>query len=472
MRDVRFNPRQPRSRSYRNRANLCRKEIRTNKEHLLLFGGTGSGKGTRILMPNLLDISGSRSIVVIDPKGELAAVTAKFRREVSDVVILNPFGVLTEYYADMRGVGFNPLATLNPESEDFNVDASLLAEAMITIDSKTQPHFDHSARALASAIIMHVTIEARRTGEAPTMEKVRELLCLSSKALPLLAEEMTRSGCIGLRNKAAQFTHWNNEIAAVASTAKVQTECFDDPQIAKNMARNDFDFSDLKRKPTTVYLVLPPHMLERHGKWLRLLLTSALRASMRPREAGEPSILFMLDEFAALGHMRIVETMWAQVRGYGIQMMPVFQDLLQLKDIYKDRWESFVANAGALLFFRPNDITTAEWLSKRLGETTRMLQTMNELESQSGGENSGKSVSSTGESQSGGANSGWSLSRSLNSSFVKVAMTLPHELYGLKEGEMRAFLTGVKNGLTLKAPAYFEIESRDLRARPNPYFRK
>src|ERR1700684_1792895 len=92
------------------------KKIRTNKEHLLLFGATGSGKGTRILMPNLLDISGSRSIVVIDPKGELAAVTAKFRREVSDVVILNPFGCLTEYYADMRGVGFNPLATLNPES--------------------------------------------------------------------------------------------------------------------------------------------------------------------------------------------------------------------------------------------------------------------------------------------------------------------------------------------------------------------
>ena len=63
------------------------------ERHVLLFGPNGTGKGTRFLIPNLLSIN-DRSIIVIDPKGELAAVTADYRRTISDVVMLNPFDVL------------------------------------------------------------------------------------------------------------------------------------------------------------------------------------------------------------------------------------------------------------------------------------------------------------------------------------------------------------------------------------------
>ena len=74
------------------------------ERHLLLFGPNGTGKGTRFLIPNLLSIK-DRSIIVIDPKGELAAVTADYRRTVGDVVMLNPFNVL-----GLGSAGFNPLA--------------------------------------------------------------------------------------------------------------------------------------------------------------------------------------------------------------------------------------------------------------------------------------------------------------------------------------------------------------------------
>jgi type IV secretion system protein VirD4 len=447
------------------------KIIRTNRDHLLLFGGTGSGKGTSVLMPNLLDMRGNRSIFVIDPKAELAAVTARWRSTVSHIALLNPFGVLTNYqgYDDLRGVGFAPLAGIDPESDDFNLDASLLAEAMISIDSKTQPYFEQAARTWVAAVIMYVVIVAWQRGDVPSMARVRQLLCLDAQSMTRLAKVMMNSWCVGLRNKAAQFTKWTNEISGVANTARVQTEWIDDPQISRSMARDDFDFATLKKVPTTVYVILPPETLDRHSKYLRLLVTCALRKSMRPREAGEPSVLFMLDEFAALGHLKIVEQAWTLVRGYGIQLMAVFQDLLQLQGIYKERWGSLLANTGAALFFRPNDMTTADWLSKRLGETTRMLQTMNQAENQSGGQNSGKSTSPTGESLSGGASSGWGFSRSFNTSPVKVPLSLPHELFGLRNGEMRAFLAGVKDGLTLEAVPYFDIENRDLRARRNPY---
>jgi type IV secretory pathway TraG/TraD family ATPase VirD4 len=33
-------------------------------------------------------------------------------------------------------------------------------------------------------------------------------------------------------------------------------------------------------------------------------------------------VFFFMDEFAALGHLAIIETTWALVRGYGIQLVP------------------------------------------------------------------------------------------------------------------------------------------------------
>jgi energy-coupling factor transporter ATP-binding protein EcfA2 len=74
--------------------------IYQGERHLLLFGPNGSGKNTRFLTPNLLSIK-DRSIIVIDPKGELAAITAAYRHKAgNDVKILDPFGKLHEAVKD------------------------------------------------------------------------------------------------------------------------------------------------------------------------------------------------------------------------------------------------------------------------------------------------------------------------------------------------------------------------------------
>src|ERR1700677_4423155 len=61
--------------------------------HIVTFGPNGSGKSRRALWPNIHNLIGW-SILVVDPKGELAQQTAKHRlHKGSDVVILNPFDV-------------------------------------------------------------------------------------------------------------------------------------------------------------------------------------------------------------------------------------------------------------------------------------------------------------------------------------------------------------------------------------------
>src|SRR5271154_5080123 len=117
------------------------KVVYEGERHLLLFGPNGTGKGTRFLIPNLLSIK-DRSIIVIDPKGELAAVTADYRRTVGEVVMLNPFNVL-----GLGSAGFNPLATLDPKSANFYDDSAALGEALIKTSHKN-PHWGESAPGL------------------------------------------------------------------------------------------------------------------------------------------------------------------------------------------------------------------------------------------------------------------------------------------------------------------------------------
>jgi type IV secretion system protein VirD4 len=122
----------------------------------------------------------------------------------------------------------------------------------------------------------------------------------------------------------------------------------------------------------TVYLCLPGRHVGTCGRWLRLFVNLALQAMERapgPPAAGCP-VMFVLDEFASLGHMRQIEDAAGQIAGFGVKLWPILQDLGQLKALYKERWETFMGNAGVLQFFGNNDLTTLEWVSKRLGSTT------------------------------------------------------------------------------------------------------
>jgi type IV secretion system protein VirD4 len=75
--------------------------------HLMTIASTGAGKGVGCIIPALLRHPGP--VVVIDPKGENYAVTARARREMGQqVVLLDPFQITGESETG----GLNPLDLL------------------------------------------------------------------------------------------------------------------------------------------------------------------------------------------------------------------------------------------------------------------------------------------------------------------------------------------------------------------------
>jgi type IV secretion system protein VirD4 len=73
--------------------------------HMITVAGSRAGKGVSALVPNLLTYRGS--VLAIDPKGELACITAEHRAKGlgQKVHVLDPFGRLAgvPWAKDYRG---------------------------------------------------------------------------------------------------------------------------------------------------------------------------------------------------------------------------------------------------------------------------------------------------------------------------------------------------------------------------------
>lgn len=106
--------------------------------HRLTVGGTRSGKGVSLLVPSLLLDAPRGSWVVVDPKGENAAIAAPRLRQLGKrVVLLNPWGLLAD---DFAARGFNDAAQFNPldllaASSPLNLvdDVDILAEMIVPL---------------------------------------------------------------------------------------------------------------------------------------------------------------------------------------------------------------------------------------------------------------------------------------------------------------------------------------------------
>lgn len=340
--------------------------------HILTVGPNGSGKSRRLLLPNLVQLT-NWSVLVIDPKGELAAMTAKHRADHGNqIVVLNPFDVLK-----LGTARFNPVAALDPASDDFPDDALGLAESLIRVEG-SEPHWSQAAQEIVAGLIMFSRLTEPDGGSLGHVRWVLGLpfLKLQQEAKAALAAAQQHD-CEELAVKLGRLMDAdpdNKEMSSVLSTALTQTRWLDSRPMKANLeGSNAIDFAAMKERPVTVYLILPARRLATHSTWLRLMIASVLQPIMKDTRKTKVPVLLMLDEFAQLGHLPVIEQNMAMLRGYGVKLWAVYQDLAQAQAIYGKRWESFIANSGVLQSFAPQDVVTAEYLSKLTGQTTRTL---------------------------------------------------------------------------------------------------
>src|SRR5262249_41056308 len=129
----------------------------TGDLHQLIVGGTGGGKFTSAIAPLLLGSSlQDNTVVVVDPKGEIADLAGAFFQTPfaanPSVFVIDPWDVCGTGASSRVNV-LDRIRTDNPHYVD---DARALADAMIIPSGAENTHWDNAARNFLTGVILYV----------------------------------------------------------------------------------------------------------------------------------------------------------------------------------------------------------------------------------------------------------------------------------------------------------------------------
>jgi type IV secretion system protein VirD4 len=351
------------------------KLLRFNRDgHIMVFAPTGAGKGIGFVQANLVDYRGS--MVVLDPKGENAIVSAGYRRQEGQrVIILDPFGK-TGTPTDV----YNPLGAISHAGkESIGPMIEAIADAIIpTSEHAREPHWPMGAKRFISFLLWFML--AHLPEDERNLVKLYELAYSGRENL----ERIARAMAAGLHHDpdvkrvCVAMGHWfqgreEREFSYFESQAQNNLGWVGDFVWSQQLAAKPSPPLPLKAEKITVYLVLPFNRIERYRPWLRLMVADLLNSLYDAPGALQDPVLFMLDEaFAGLGQMESLITTVSNVRSAGARLCFIYQDIQQVQKLYGKEWGSLLSNSGATLFWSvaPTDIETAKLISDASGSRT------------------------------------------------------------------------------------------------------
>jgi type IV secretion system protein VirD4 len=376
-----------------------------DNRHVLTVAGSRSGKSVT-LIGNLLSYRGS--VLAMDPKAELANITAERRAALGQkVIVLDPFNHAAGRLARYRKA-YNPLAVLTLDNPTIIEDAGLIADGLVVMTPGAKdPHWDESAKNFIEGLALQVATDPLYEGSR-NLVTVRELIKRALAKLPIdpeeedddsepffvVKEQMLKNAArlqrdpatadIGAAIEGAALDFYeksDRERSAVLSTVRRHTKLLDYTSIRKVVSGHDFDLADLKRDPkgVTVYLCLPASRMGLCNRWLRIFINQLLDAMEREKTEPDAPVLVCMDEFPVLGHMRQLEDAAGQIASFSVKLWVMLQDWGQGKALYGERWETFAGNAGVLQFFGNNDLATTEYVSRLLGKTRVEVSRLSEI---------------------------------------------------------------------------------------------
>lgn len=346
-------------------------------EHVIAFAPTRSGKGVGLVVPTLLSWTGSA--VIHDIKGENWELTAGWRSRFSHCLLFNP--------TDLRSAHYNPLLDVRRGSEEVR-DVQNIADILVDPEGvlERRNHWEKTAHALLVGAILHVLYAE----EEKSLARVATVLSDPERSFAETLQAMLTTNHLGTEQapevhpvvaSAARelLNKSDNECSGVLSTAISFLGLYRDPIVAEVTASCDWRIDDLlhAERPLSLYLVVPPSDISRTKPLVRLILNQiARRLTERLPGRTQRQLLFMLDEFPALGRLDFFETALAFMAGYGVRAFLIAQSLNQIVKAYGEN-NSILDNCHVRIAFATNDERTAKRISDALGTATEQRSMRN-----------------------------------------------------------------------------------------------
>ena len=384
--------------------------------HGIVFAGSGGFKTTSVTVPTALKWGGG--LVVLDPSSEVAPMVSEHRRKAGrKVIILDP---------STSGVGFNALDWIGRHGSTKEEDIVAVATWIMTDNPRSasarDDFFRASAMQLLTALIADVWLSGHTDEQDQTLRRVRANL---SEPEPKLRARLTKiyeqSESDFVKENVSVFVNMTPEtFSGVYANAVKETHWLSYPNYAALVSGDSFSTDDLAEGGTDIFIALDLKVLEAHPGLARVVIGSLLNAIYNRNGDVKGRALFLLDEVARLGYLRILETARDAGRKYGITLTMIFQSIGQMREAYggRDATSKWFESASWISFAAINDPDTADYISKRCGDTTVEVEQTNRSSGMKGS------------------------SRSRSRQLSRRPLILPHEVLRMRADEQIVFTSG------------------------------
>lgn len=227
---------------------------------------------------------------------------------------------------------------------------------------------------MLTALIADVCLSGHTTESDQTLRQVRKNLSEPEPKLRKRLQEIyDDSSSDFVKENVAAFVNMTPEtFSGVYANAVKETHWLSYPNYAALVSGTSFTTGDLADGKTDVFINLDLKTLETHSGLARVIIGSFLNAIYNRNGEMRGRALFLLDEVARLGYMRILETARDAGRKYGIMLTTIYQSIGQMRETYggRDAASKWFESASWISFAAFNDSETADYISRRCGMAT------------------------------------------------------------------------------------------------------
>ena len=357
-------------------------------KNILVIGGSGSGKTRFFCKPNIMQLHSS--YVITDPKGSLICEVGQLlQRAKYRIAVLNTINF-------SKSMHYNPFAYLRTEKDILKLVNTIIVNTKGEGAQSTEDFWVKAERLYYTALIGYIHYEA------PEEEKNFITLLDMINASDTREDDEDYKNPVDLlfdRLEEREPEHfavkqYRKYKLAAGKTAKsilvstaVRLAPFNLPQIQALTDHDDMNLYTLGEKKVALYAVIPDND-NTFNFLVSLLYAQAFQALYYSADQIHHGPLprhvrFVLDEFAAMplpGFTRELATM----RSRSISASVIIQNMAQIKELYKDSWETIPGNCDTILYLGGNESSTHKYVSEMLGKATIDTKTHGQTKGKSG----------------------------------------------------------------------------------------
>jgi len=332
--------------------------IEDSYSNAIVIGGSGSGKTSRILIPSILKMASSSSLVIHDPSGELFEKTSGFAAQTGSLVqCLN--------YSDPAfSEGYNPLYRVKTVSDIQKISNLVVHTAL---GSGKDPFWNNAAMNLISVFIRLVVLYMEP--DYRTLHNVLHILNTFGFAPEKVDKLIIRSSDTNLIADYKAFVAYDRKmLMSIVATARTALSIFSDPAVAKVTATDTIDFEDFRHSRSILYINNSVSDMRYYAPISSLFFEQFFAHIMsRLPEKGDRPIFFLLDEASSL-YLNL-PTAISNIRKHGSGILQVYQHYNQLIDLYgQAQARNIAANCYAKVYMSGQSLETAKELEAMLGK--------------------------------------------------------------------------------------------------------